>query len=118
MTVTVLNKQQRSGESATGSVTVPPTPPASLIATILITLADMQDLAVRITLRAEVSSNAGTTWMTIGAGTWEGGPQDQKHGITPEWRLMIEGLQNHTGKLLRGVLGVEPQTSVGLSVTV
>jgi hypothetical protein len=118
MTFTVLNKQNRQGATTTQSVTVPENPPDSFVATILIDLADMEDTATRISLAAQVSADSGTTWTNIGAGTWEGGPQDQKNGVTPQWRLIVGKLPDHVGRLLRGVLTVEPRTSVGLSVTV
>ena len=117
-TFTVLNKQSRLGESTTGSVTIQPNPPQLLTATILISLVDMQDTATRVSLRAEVSSDGGTVWANIGASSWEGGPQDQKNNVTPAWNLYIDALPQHVGKLLRGVLAVDPRRSVGVSVTI
>lgn len=118
MTITVLNKQSRLGTATTNSATVPANPPESLIATILIDRADMENLTTQVTLDAEVSADSGTSWTRIARGTWEGGPQGQKNNVTPEWRLMVDQLPIHVGKLLRGVLTNSPRFQIGLSVKI
>ena len=117
-TFTVLNQANRQGVTTTGSATIPASPPESLIATILIALADMEDLTMAVSLDAEVSADAGVNWVRIARGSWAGGPQDQKNNVTPQWRLLVDGLPNHANKLLRGVLTNSPKTPIGLSVTV
>lgn len=118
MTFTILNKQSRLGTAITGSATIPASPPELLIATVLIDRANMEDLSTVVSLDAEVSADGGANWVRIAGGNWEGGPQSQKNNVTPEWRILVEGLPNHAGKLLRGVLTNSPRFQVGLSVTV
>lgn len=117
-TFIVLNQINRQGTATTNSATVPTNPPESLIATVLIDLANMENIATQVTLDAEVSSDSGATWTRIARGSWEGGQQTQKNFIVPQWRLIVEGLPNHAGKLLRGLLTNDPRFRIGLSVTV
>lgn len=117
-TFTVLNQINRQGTATTDSATVPANPPESLIATVLIDLADMETIATQVSLDAEVSADSGATWTRIARGSWEGGPQAQKNNVVPQWRLIVEGLPNHADKLLRGVLTNAPRFRIGLSVTV
>lgn len=117
-TMTVLNKQSRLGTATTGTAAIPASPPELLIATILIDLADMEDLATHVELVAEVSGDNGSTWDNIGSATWDGGPQNPKGGATPAWRFTTDQLPKHAGKQLRGVLTNSPRIQIGLSVTV
>ena len=118
MTFTVLNKQNREGSSTTTAVTIPTNPPEVLTVTILIDLADMEDLTTHVTLDVQVSTDNWVSQSTIGGGTWDGGPQNPKNGVTPTWSFTTDQLPKHTGKQVRGVLMNSPRFRVGLSVTV
>ena len=88
------------------------------IATILVDVEDMELVDSVLSLDIEASQDEGATWVRIGRGSWTGGPQTQKNSVTSEWRLMVDQLPRHRGRLLRGVLTLQPRRSVGLSMTV
>lgn len=66
-----------------------------------ITRADMDDTRTRATMHFSVSDDGGQTWVRIASGTWEGGPQTQKNGVTPSWGLIVEDVGRLEGKQTR-----------------
>ena len=116
-TITVLPQQPRQGVYTSGSVVVSANPPERITGSVLISLVDMEDLATEISMSLFVSEDGGATWISIGGCGWSGGPQAQKNNATPTWSCTIGNLQAHAGKRARGEFTVQPQKTVGLSVT-
>ena len=116
-TITVLAQQQRQGVYTSGAVVVSSNPPERLTGSVLISLADMEDLATEISMNLFVSADAGATWESIGGCGWFGGPQTQKNGAPLTWSCTVGNLRAHAGKRARGEFTVQPQKTVGLSIT-
>lgn len=68
-----------------------------------ITQADMEDARTRVTFHLQVSGDGGQTWTTAATGTFEGGVQTQKNGVTPAWGMTVEDTGRHAGKMTRFV---------------